>query len=390
MLPVPGGPDRGHPAPPLLVSPLSPPSPGCPTDWDGLSCWPALPLGQSRAVACPDILNVFKKSEGLVQRNCTERGWSLPSPPYHSSCQLEPLGSSNDTEATRGHFVTMKVLYTCGHCTSLAALLLAIGIFRCFRKLHCTRNSIHIHFFTSFILRGSAVFIKDSVLFSDESADHCTMSTVTCKAAIAFLQYSVLANFYWLLVEGLYLQTLLLLTFTCDRSYTWGYILVGWGEPGDVPGTAWEWPDLRPTRGPQGCSQRAPTPTSPAAGHPAAPARAQSCWRSWPDPGQVLPCHTHPGLGMPVPGARVRWQGAGAGGGTGTAPSPVSVPFSLRASPSCHIQSPAPHAFLGTGHGGVARGLPGALEGPSLCVSCPRRCAHAHGRGVGAGQAALR
>ncbi|NXT63444.1 VIPR1 protein, partial [Chaetops frenatus] len=203
---------------------------GCPTEWDGVSCWPALALGQSRAVACPDILHVFKKSKGLIQRNCTEWGWSLPSPPYHRACQLETLGS-NDTEAEAPHFVTMKVLYTCGYSTSLAALLLAIGIFSCFRKLHCTRNSIHIHFFTSFILRGTAVFIKDSVLFSDESIDHCTMSTVTCKAAIAFFQYSVLANFYWLLVEGLYLQTLLLLTFTCDRSYTWGYILIGWGVP---------------------------------------------------------------------------------------------------------------------------------------------------------------
>lgn len=70
----------------------------------------------------------------------------------------------------------------------------------------------------------------------------CTLSCpllpwqVTCKAAITFFQYSVLANFYWLLVEGLYLQTLLLLTFTCDRSYTWGYVLMGWGEPGDIPG----------------------------------------------------------------------------------------------------------------------------------------------------------
>ncbi|XP_071306953.1 vasoactive intestinal polypeptide receptor 1-like [Agelaius tricolor] len=204
---------------------------GCPTEWDGLSCWPALPRGQSRGVACPEILSVFKKSKGLIQRNCTEWGWSPPSPPYHSACQLETLGSSNDTEAKRGHFVTMKVLYTCGYSTSLAALLLAIGIFCCFRKLHCTRNSIHIHFFTSFILRGTAVFIKDHILFSDESIDHCTMSTVTCKAAIAFFQYSVLANFYWLLVEGLYLQTLLLLTFTCDRSYTWGYVLMGWGVP---------------------------------------------------------------------------------------------------------------------------------------------------------------
>lgn len=57
-------------------------------------------------------------------------------------------------------------------------------------------------------------------------------SQVNCKAAIAFFQYSVLANFYWLLVEGMYLQTLLLLTFTSDKRYIWWYILIGWGECG--------------------------------------------------------------------------------------------------------------------------------------------------------------
>ncbi|KFP85724.1 Vasoactive intestinal polypeptide receptor 1, partial [Acanthisitta chloris] len=220
--------------------PGAPRQQGCLTEWDGVSCWSALPVGQSQAVACPDILHVFKKSQVLIQRNCTEAGWSFPSPPYHSACELESIGSSNDTEAKASYFVTMKVLYTCGYSTSLAALFLAIGIFSCFRKLHCTRNSIHIHFFTSFILRGAAVFIKDIVLFSDESIDHCTISPepspssssqVNCKAAIAFFQYSVLANFYWLLVEGLYLQTLLLLTFTSDRRYIWWYILIGWGVP---------------------------------------------------------------------------------------------------------------------------------------------------------------
>lgn len=42
------------------------PSPGCLTEWDGVSCWSAVPVGQSRAVACPDILHVFKKSKGAV------------------------------------------------------------------------------------------------------------------------------------------------------------------------------------------------------------------------------------------------------------------------------------------------------------------------------------
>ncbi|XP_039359987.1 pituitary adenylate cyclase-activating polypeptide type I receptor-like [Mauremys reevesii] len=187
----------------------------------------AVSVGQSQAVTCQEILQVFKKSQVLIRRNCTESGWSSPSPPYYT-CELN--GSNKDTEAKGAYFATVKVLYTCGYSTSLAALVLAISIFSCFRKLHCTRNSIHINFFSSFIMRGAAVFIKDSVLFADESINHCTMSTVNCKVAIAFFQYSVLANFYWLLVEGMYLQTLLLFTFISDKRYFWWYTLIGWGE----------------------------------------------------------------------------------------------------------------------------------------------------------------
>uniref|UniRef100_A0A8D0GSL3 Vasoactive intestinal polypeptide receptor 1 n=1 Tax=Sphenodon punctatus TaxID=8508 RepID=A0A8D0GSL3_SPHPU len=205
-------------------------APGCLTEWDGVNCWPAELIGQSRVVFCPDILEVFKEFKVPILRNCTESGWSSPQPPYDKACELDS-GSHEDTEAKRVYFVIVKMLYTCGYVASLTALLLAICIFSFFRKLHCTRNFIHIHFFTSFVLRGAAVLIKDAVLFADETNNHCTMSTVNCKAAITFFQYSVLANFYWLLVEGMYLQTLLLLTFTSDKSYFWWYILIGWGEP---------------------------------------------------------------------------------------------------------------------------------------------------------------
>lgn len=52
---------------------------------------------------------------------------------------------------------------------------------------------------------------------------------VGCKASLVFFHYCVMANFYWLLVEGLYLHILLTVTFS-PNSHFIVYLLIGWGK----------------------------------------------------------------------------------------------------------------------------------------------------------------
>ncbi|XP_068197434.1 pituitary adenylate cyclase-activating polypeptide type I receptor-like [Antennarius striatus] len=206
-------------------------SSGCKTEWDNIGCWLKAEVGQVVNVSCSEIFQHFSRNKGFVYRNCTAVGWSDMYPPYEEACAFT---DDSEPESEKIYLATFRQVYTVGYATSLISLITAIAVFTAFRKFRCTRNYIHINLFSSFILRASAVFIKDTVLFADETLDHCFVSTIACKSAVAFFQFSILANYFWLLVEGMYLQTLLALTFVSQRKYFWWYILIGWGLPSTV------------------------------------------------------------------------------------------------------------------------------------------------------------
>ncbi|XP_062308359.1 vasoactive intestinal polypeptide receptor 1 [Osmerus eperlanus] len=201
---------------------------GCRTEWDDIRCWYRAEVGQVVSVSCANVSQLFANNQGYIYRNCTKEGWTDLHPSYEEACEF---AEDAETESETTYFSTFQQVYTAGYATSLITLISAIFVFTVFRKFHCTRNYIHINLFSSFILRASAVFVKDGVLFADENLDHCIMSTTSCKSAVSFFQFSILANYFWLLVEGMYLQTLLALTFVSQKKYFWWYTLIGWGLP---------------------------------------------------------------------------------------------------------------------------------------------------------------
>ncbi|MBN3314260.1 DIC protein, partial [Atractosteus spatula] len=109
-------------------------------------------------------------------------------------------------------------------------------------KLHCMRNYIHMNLFASFILRAVSILVKDALLPSsnftlpkDNEVEKWLNSTdetpVGCRAALVMMQYSIMANYNWLLVEGIYLHNLLVITVFTERNYFKIYLCIAWGAP---------------------------------------------------------------------------------------------------------------------------------------------------------------
>ncbi|TSL61155.1 FYVE and coiled-coil domain-containing protein 1 [Bagarius yarrelli] len=157
---------------------------------------------------------------GSVSRNCTSLGWSPPFPPYHEACSID------DDIPEESYFTTVRLIYSIGYGASLISLSVAVVVLLIFRRLHCARNYIHIQLFVSFILKATSVFVKDTTLFGSEETDHCSLSTAGCKASVVFCHYCVMSNFSWLLVEAVYLNSLLLSA--RSRRCLWGLSLLGW------------------------------------------------------------------------------------------------------------------------------------------------------------------
>uniref|UniRef100_A0A7N6ATL9 Parathyroid hormone/parathyroid hormone-related peptide receptor n=1 Tax=Anabas testudineus TaxID=64144 RepID=A0A7N6ATL9_ANATE len=135
-------------------------------------------------------------------------------------------------------FERLHLMYTVGYSISLASLLVAVSILCYFKRLHCTRNYIHIHLFTSFICRAVSIFVKDAVLYSmsDDSKAEPEFTAqrphmAGCKVAVTLFLYFLATNHYWILVEGLYLHSLIFMAFLSDKNYLWALIIIGWGVP---------------------------------------------------------------------------------------------------------------------------------------------------------------
>ncbi|KAF7245728.1 Vasoactive intestinal polypeptide receptor [Varanus komodoensis] len=207
---------------------------GCAGIWDGLSCWPKATFGEVVTLPCPGFFEEITKIHGFLHRNCTPGVfWSEPFPPYSVACGFEE-GLTKGPEDQKAYYLAFRHIYTAGYAISLASLITALLIFAFFRDKVRSLGvlldpELSLEAQVTAVARSTFLQLRLIHQLRPYLKNDC-LATVRCKAAVTFFQFSILANFFWLLVEGMYLQTLLVLALVPDKQYAWRFILVGWGR----------------------------------------------------------------------------------------------------------------------------------------------------------------
>uniref|UniRef100_A0AAY4BRA6 Uncharacterized protein n=1 Tax=Denticeps clupeoides TaxID=299321 RepID=A0AAY4BRA6_9TELE len=179
----------------------------CNGSFDNFACWPHSPPGNV-SVPCPSYLSWAK--QGRVYKECLSSGsWRA---------------RDNSSEDWRDD----------SECKNL--LVITDEVIQHLR-LHCTRNYIHMNLFVSFMLRAMAVITKEVILqamhssLTSEAGGWNSYSDSVVRLSAALLSYFVSCNYFWLLVEAIFLHTLLFTTVLTKRRLLQRYMLIGWGTP---------------------------------------------------------------------------------------------------------------------------------------------------------------
>ncbi|KAB0348940.1 hypothetical protein FD754_013797 [Muntiacus muntjak] len=207
----------------------------CNGSFDMYVCWDYTAPNATARASCPWYLPWHGHvAKGFVLRQCGSDGqWG----PWRDHSQCENPEKNGVFQDQRLTLERLQVVYTVGYSLSLATLLFALLILSTFRRLRCTRNYIHINLFTSFMLRAAAILTRDRLLPpsgpypGDQVLTLWNQALAACRTAQIVTQYCVGANYTWLLVEGIYLHSLLVLVGGSEEGHFRCYMLLGWGAP---------------------------------------------------------------------------------------------------------------------------------------------------------------
>ncbi|KYN37642.1 Parathyroid hormone/parathyroid hormone-related peptide receptor [Trachymyrmex septentrionalis] len=253
----------------------------CPEIWDGILCWNSTAPGQLAVQQCASYIMGFD-ARAFASKQCLPNGewyWNVKTQSVwtnFSQCYQDPIVmmnisnvETNNATLIKRSFVkrrqnniiendllkflpVVKIISKLGYSVSLFTLIIAFCILATInlspigrRKLRCPRNILHMHLFVSFVMRAFMALLKDMLFVSGLGVADAVIkvtegywlldekeSNWQCKTFTSLWQYFILANYSWILMEGIYLHNLVFLAlFTDANSSIVGYVIFGWGLP---------------------------------------------------------------------------------------------------------------------------------------------------------------
>ncbi|XP_026062791.1 corticotropin-releasing factor receptor 2-like [Carassius auratus] len=186
------------------------------------TCWPRSNSGQIIERPCPEYINGVKyNTTRIAYRECLDNGtWALKS--NYSNC--EPI--LEEKRKYPMHYKIALIINYFGHCISVGALIIAFILFLCLRSIRCLRNIIHWNLITTFILRNVMWFLLQLI---DENIYET--NEPWCRLITTIYNYFVVTNFFWMFVEGCYLHTAIVMTYSTDKLRKWVFLFIGWCIP---------------------------------------------------------------------------------------------------------------------------------------------------------------
>uniref|UniRef100_A0A3P9ALR6 Corticotropin releasing hormone receptor 2 n=1 Tax=Esox lucius TaxID=8010 RepID=A0A3P9ALR6_ESOLU len=164
------------------------------------TCWPRSNTGRMVERPCPEYINGVKyNTTRSAYRQCMDNGtWADKS--NYSSC--EPILEEK---------VGMNIGY----------IIITLVV-----SIRCLRNIIHWNLITTFILRNVMWFLLQLI-------DHNVHESNEpwCRLITTIYNYFVVTNFFWMFVEGCYLHTAIVMTYSTDKLKKWVFLFIGWCIP---------------------------------------------------------------------------------------------------------------------------------------------------------------
>ncbi|XP_005430058.1 calcitonin gene-related peptide type 1 receptor [Geospiza fortis] len=201
--------------------------PYCNRTWDGWLCWSDVAAGTVSVQRCPDYFQDFNPSE-KVTKICDPNGNWFRHPESNRTWTNYTQCNSYTHEKVKTA-LNLYYLAIIGHGLSIASLLISLGIFFYFKSLSCQRITLHKNLFFSFVCNSVVTIISLTAVANNQEL--VATNPVSCKVSQFIYLYLMGCNYFWMLCEGIYLHTLIVVAVFAEKQHLMWYYLLGWGFP---------------------------------------------------------------------------------------------------------------------------------------------------------------